>query len=97
MSGRLLAQTDPLLVPQQVTPKPEALRQMTKPKVRWLVDADAQQYCRHVDAKDGYVEFAEGCAYWQIQSQQCTLVTTDQSSHALLGKLFMHCIQGGEG
>jgi hypothetical protein len=88
------AQQDALLYPKKVVPKIPSQRQMDRPKVRWLVDPSAQHHCHSVNAKDGYVELQDGCAYWLFRTQECTIVTTASSSHSLLGELFMHCLEG---
>lgn len=95
VSGHAHAQVESWITPQYITPKTLSQRQLAAPKVEWIVDKHAEKYCRHVEAKDGFFESENGCAYWLTAKNMCTLVTTRQSSHALLGKLFMSCLEGG--
>jgi hypothetical protein len=93
-TGSIFGQQDVLLVPRAIMPKGATQRQIERPQVRWLVEPTAQQFCRHVAVKDGYEELQEGCVFWVLAKKECTLVTTGHSSHALLGELFMRCLEG---
>jgi hypothetical protein len=50
-------------------------------------------YCQQAQPKDGFVSRPEGCVFWQTESQSCTIVTTDLTTHSQLGHLFVHCLQ----
>ena len=74
---------------------PQERKHMQSPwGVRWLVRADAQSYCQEVSRKDGHTSRSEGCAFWVLgQGQgQCTVVTTDSTTHSQLGHLYLACL-----
>lgn len=87
------AMGDPLLDFAMFTPPETAQRKLPDPVVSWLVKPNASAYCQHVQMKDGYVTRPEGCVFWQIQASRCTIVTTGNTTHSLLGHLFVHCLQ----
>jgi hypothetical protein len=94
ISSDAFGQQDKLLIPKFIAPKNASLRQIDKPQVRWLVKNSAQEICRLELNKDGYSQLEEGCVFWSIDKKQCTLVTSNYTSHALLGELFMKCLEG---
>lgn len=67
---------------------------MKTPVVRWQVRADAQTVCADAQPKDGYASRQEGCAYWQLSANLCTIVTTASTTHSQMGHLFLRCLQG---
>lgn len=87
------AMADPLLDFSLFKPPEASQRQLVEPVVSWLVKSNASAYCQQVQAKDGFVSRPEGCAYWQLKTAQCTIVTTSQTTHSQLGHLFVHCLQ----
>jgi hypothetical protein len=94
ISNDSFGRQDRLLIPKFITPKKESLRQINKPQTRWLVNNSWHEICGLELKKDGYSQLEEGCVFWSIDKKQCTLVTTNYTSHALLGELFMRCIEG---
>lgn len=93
MAGSLPALADRLLDFSVFNPPEASQRRLAEPMVSWLVRPNASTYCQQVQSKDGFVSRAEGCAFWQVQSAQCTIVTTGQTTHSQLGHLFVHCLQ----
>lgn len=85
---------DPLLdfaffdVPQQ------SQLAMKSPVVRWQVRPDAETACTSASPKDGHAHRQEGCAYWHLASNTCTIVTTASTTHSQMGHLFLRCLQG---
>ncbi len=76
-------------------PQGEAIK-MAKPVVSWLVRPDAAQYCGQVKDQDGFAVWQEGCAYWSKTKSSCTIVTTNQTTHSQMGRLFLLCLRTGE-
>lgn len=67
---------------------------MKAPLVRWQVRADAQTACADAQPKDGYASRQEGCVYWHLSANLCTIVTTASTTHSQMGHLFLRCLQG---
>lgn len=88
------AHADPLLDFTLFNPPTAAQRKIVEPVVTWLVRPDAQTFCAQATPKDGYHSRPEGCVYFNKQASSCTIVTTNSTTHSLLGHLFVHCIQG---
>ena len=74
-------------------PQPSQLVQKS-PVVSWLVRPDAEQFCALVMPQDGHISRQEGCVYWQLGEEKCTVVTTASTTHSQLGHLFLNCLQG---
>ncbi len=89
----LLAGADPLLDFGLFDVPPPAQRVLSAPVVSWLVRPDAEHFCVTAPAKDGYVQRAEGCVYWQLNPARCTIVTTASTTHSQLGHLFLRCLK----
>ena len=90
----LPAQADPLLDFGLFDVPSQSQLAMKAPVVRWQVRPDAETACAQASPKDGYASRREGCAYWHLASNVCTLVTTAPTTHSQLGHLFLHCLQG---
>lgn len=73
---------------------PQTQLVMKNPVVRWLVRPDAETACAQASPKDGYASRREGCVYWHLASNACTLVTSSYTTHSQLGHLFLHCLRG---
>jgi hypothetical protein len=67
---------------------------MKSPVVRWLVRPDADSACNQAGPKDGYASRQEGCVYWHLSSNTCTIITTVYTTHSQMGHLFLRCLQG---
>lgn len=90
----VLGQTDALLDFRFFNAPQDARWVLNPMQIRWLVRPDAQTYCQSAEPKDGHASRQEGCAYWQLAMGQCTLVTTDFTTHSQLGHLYLHCLRG---
>jgi hypothetical protein len=87
------AHADKLLDFSLLSPPELSQRRIAAPQVSWVVNPQASGYCQLAQPKDGFVSRPEGCVFWQIQSQSCTIVTTGMTTHSQLGHLFVHCLQ----
>jgi len=93
----LMAQsTDSLLDFSLVKPPQGEKIKLVQPEVSWLVRADASQYCEKVLGQDGFSVWREGCVYWSKSKPSCTIVTTAQTTHSQMGRLFLYCMHAGE-
>ena len=93
----LMAQsTDSLLDFSLVKPPQGEKIKLVQPEVSWLVRADASQYCEKVPDQDGFSVWREGCVYWSKSKPSCTIVTTAQTTHSQMGRLFLYCMHAGE-
>lgn len=79
-----------------VMPPAPDRQMLARPAVSWEVRADAATHCASVSDHDGYGVWREGCVYWRKSMSSCTIVTTGRTSHSLMGRLFMLCLQAGE-
>jgi len=91
--GASPAMADKLLDFSVFSPPVLSQRRIAAPQVSWLVRPQASGYCQQAQPKDGFVSRPEGCVFWQTESQSCTIVTTDLTTHSQLGHLFVHCLQ----
>jgi hypothetical protein len=95
--GHCMAQsTDSLLDFSLVMPPQGEKIKLVQPEVSWLVRADAPQYCEKVPDQDGFSVWREGCVYWSKSKPSCTIVTTAQTTHSQMGRLFLYCMHAGE-
>jgi hypothetical protein len=93
----LMAQTtDSLLDFSLVMPPQGEKIKLVQPVVSWLVRDDAPQYCEKVPDQDGFSVWREGCVYWSKSKPSCTIVTTAQTTHSQMGRLFLYCMHAGE-
>lgn len=91
--GASPAMADKLLDFSVFSPPELSQRRIAAPQVSWVVHPQASAYCQRAQPKDGFVSRPEGCVFWQLQSQSCTIVTTGMTTHSQLGHLFVHCLQ----
>jgi hypothetical protein len=95
--GLCMAQsTDSLLDFSLVKPPQAEKIKLVQPVVSWLVRADAPQYCEKVPDQDGFSVWQEGCVHWSKSQPSCTIVTTSQTTHSQMGRLFLYCMHAGE-
>lgn len=96
LGGLLQAHADPLLDFSLVLPPPPERQALTRPTVIWEVRSDAASHCASVPGHDGHAVWREGCVYWNRALPSCTIVTTGKTTHSLMGRLLLLCLQGGE-
>jgi hypothetical protein len=95
--GLCMAQSADSLMDFSLVKPPQAEKiKLVQPVVSWLVRADASQYCEKVPDQDGFSVWQEGCVHWSKSQPSCTIVTTSQTTHSLIGRLFMYCMHAGE-
>ena len=87
---------DPLLDFSPVAPPQGDKIKLVQPLVTWLVRPDAAQYCEQVKDQDGFAVWKEGCVYWSKAKPSCTIVTTGNTTHSQMGRLFLSCMHAGE-
>lgn len=74
-------------------PAPQQL-QMRQPRVIWRIAANPQTVCARTQPQDGTSTWQGSCATWHLASKQCSLVTTADTTHSVLGHLFLACLTG---
>ena len=95
--SHLMAQTTDSLLDFSLVKPPQGEKiKLVQPEVSWLVRADASQYCEKVPDQDGFSVWREGCVYWSKSKPSCTIVTTAQTTHSQMGRLFLYCMHAGE-
>lgn len=90
------AQDGTLLDFSMVLPPATEQHVLVRPTVAWEVRADAASHCERQAGHDGFAVWAQGCVYWHKTQTACTIVTTGQTSHALMGRLFLLCLTAGQ-
>lgn len=88
--------SDPLLDFSWVVPPAPERHVLTRPVVLWEVRVDAPTRCEQVKEHDGFAVWREGCVYWSKSGPGCTIVTTAKTTHSLMGRLFLLCVQAGQ-
>lgn len=90
------AASDPLLDFSLVLPPTPDKHVLVRPAISWEVRADAATYCQQAGQQDGFAVWREGCVTWNKSKPGCTIVTTDRTTHSLMGRLFLLCLRAGE-
>lgn len=71
-------------------------RIMNKVHITWEVRPDAAQYCRrvlqHLGSATSVAPIA--CATWSAQNSICTIITTPNPNHVVIGHEVRHCFEG---
>lgn len=92
LSLLISAHADPLFDFGTFTmPTPQQLR-MPQPRVNWHISKYPAQTCQQIQPQDGRIDWQGACATWHLASNQCTLVTTADTTHSVLGHLFLGCL-----
>lgn len=79
-----------------VAPPSLEKRKVPQPVVKWLTKPDAAAFCAQMPETDGFAVWHEGCVYWSLAQSTCTIVTTANTNHSQVGRLFLLCLTGGE-
>lgn len=72
-------------------------RVMNVVKLRWEVREDVAVYCANatgMDRERAYTTPPLACAIWSVAAQECTIVTSRQTTHLALGHEVRHCFEG---
>lgn len=80
----------------QFTPLDEKKRIMNRVKLTWEVRADAVSYCQRVQQyyqRDAALTVA-ACSIWSRSTNECTIVTTPNPDHVVIGHEVRHCFEG---
>jgi hypothetical protein len=73
-------------------------RVIKEPIVTWLVQPDASSvatHCNKLTGFDGGSLWREGCVAWSVEGARCTMVTSKNTSHSLMGRLLTLCLLAG--
>lgn len=74
-------------------PIPSQKRVSNNPTVKWIVLDDAAPYCSRISGIPIYNHMAPiACATWS--NNVCTIYTSKQTSHLVLGHELRHCFEG---
>lgn len=78
--------------------EPQAVekRIMQRVNLTWDVRADASEYCAKVMKRQGKVLTGQpvACATWSEAKNQCTIVTSPNPTHVVIGHEVRHCFEG---
>lgn len=91
-----VAGADPLLDFSLVLPPTPDKHVLIRPVVSWEIRPDAATHCEQVPEQDGFAVWREGCVHWSKSKPGCTIVTTERTTHSLMGRLFLLCLQAGD-
>jgi hypothetical protein len=73
-------------------------RVIKEPIMTWLVQPDAPSvltHCNKLTGFDGGSMLREGCVAWSVAGARCTMVTSKNTSHSLMGRLLTLCLLAG--
>ncbi|MEK7344321.1 MAG: hypothetical protein AAB176_01395 [Pseudomonadota bacterium] len=87
---------DALLDYSLVAPPVVEQRKIAQPVVQWLTRPDAPDHCAQIKDHDGFAVWKEGCVYWSLAQSTCTIVTTGNTTHSQVGRLFILCLTSGD-
>ncbi len=90
------AQSNELLDFSLVLPPAADRHALVRPTVHWEVRKDAAAHCAGIQGHDGFAVWRQGCVYWHKAQPACTIVTTGRTTHSLMGRLFLLCLNAGE-
>ncbi len=77
------------------SPKKEKDRVLNKVVMSWKVSDNPSEDCRRLSS--GYFIRRNdllGCAVWNAETKECTIITTKKVSHMILGHEVRHCFEG---
>lgn len=76
-------------------PMATAQRVMQSVKLNWDVRPDASQYCAQLaGSKAMFAVSPIACAVWSEKAQTCTIVTSPNPNHVVIGHEVRHCFEG---
>ena len=70
-------------------------RAIKEPIVTWSVQPDApsvEKHCKSLNGFEGGNWWREGCVLWSVEGSRCTMVTTQSTTHTLMGRLLVMCM-----
>jgi hypothetical protein len=73
-------------------------RVIKEPIMTWLVQPDAPSvltHCNTLTGFDGGSMWREGCGAWSVAGARCTMVTSINTSHSMMGRLLTLCLLAG--
>jgi hypothetical protein len=76
--------------------QPVEKRMMNDIQLSWDIRADAAEYC----AKISNASLAApntpvvACSVWTVANRRCTIITTPNTSHVVIGHEVRHCFEG---
>jgi hypothetical protein len=75
---------------------PEDQRAIKKVKLTWIVRPDVTEYCSQANIvkNKGMMSTSIACAIWSENTQTCTIVTSPNPNHVVLGHEVRHCFEG---
>ncbi|WP_194945228.1 hypothetical protein [Limnohabitans sp. DM1] len=84
------------------TPLSVEQRIMNTVSIKWDVRADAAEFCaksmRIRSLQPGrelaFITPPMACAIWYVPGKECTVITSNKVSHAVLGHEVRHCFEG---
>lgn len=92
------------------TVPPESIQALSEVRVRWLIRADAREYCSQQlqrtsrAPRAGTTSAASSgepasprvlaCSVWNEHTKECTIVTEPTTSHVIMGHEVHHCFSG---
>jgi len=71
-------------------------RVMNTVNLSWEIRPDAAEYCAQISGKRGagMATPAVACATWSAESKRCTIITTPNPNHVVIGHEVRHCFEG---
>lgn len=76
-------------------PMAKEQRVMQSVKLSWDVRPDASQYCAQIAGSKGMFSVSPiACAVWSEKAQTCTIVTSPNPNHVVIGHEVRHCFEG---
>jgi hypothetical protein len=96
--GRLAWASDGLLDFSIVHPPAVQERTIKEPVLTWMVQPEVSSvelYCSKLTGFDGAGFWREGCVAWSVEQARCTMVTSQRTSHTLMGRLLVMCMLAG--
>ncbi len=95
MGGVAVHASDGLLDFSVVRPPAVQERAIKEPVLTWSVQPDAasvESHCKSLNGFDGGSLWREGCVVWSVEGSRCTMVTSNRTSHTLMGRLLLKCL-----
>lgn len=71
-------------------------RVMNTVNLNWEIRPDAAEYCAKISNKVGAAMAtpAVACATWSAETKRCTIITTPNPNHVVIGHEVRHCFEG---
>ena len=95
LSSACVTFTPPAVDLVRFTPAEAGKRNISEPKVKYLVREDGYEYCARITGLPVTpTSRPMACAFWNTKRKECSIVTPPETGFNYLGHELRHCFEG---